>query len=120
MSVMFYDSSEGVQNFEAVTWQDAFTKAGNLNARGNFIYLSAEYTGDKVNDTVGIRVLLNGVEVSIDCFKPPIVSQYRKFCDFGLYTPAEAGMNTLKVQVRAVSAGTIVSVRRIRLMVQQV
>lgn len=120
MSVMFYDSNENVQSFEATAWQDVFSKSGNLNPRGNFIYASAEYSGNNTTDNVGIRVLLDNVEVSFDYHKPTLSGQYRKFCDFGLYTPTEAEQHTLKVQVRAVSAGTIVSVRRIRLMVQQV
>lgn len=120
MSIMMYDSFEGDQSFETQTWTQVATKSGNLNVTGNFIHISAEYGGSAAGIDVGIRVLLDGVERSFDYHRPSLANQYRKFCDFGIYTPAEAGSHTITLEVRALSSGQTVLVRRIRIMVTQV
>ena len=120
MTVMGYHSVEGVQSFETVSWTEVATKTVSLHATGNFIHVSAEYGGTVVNREVGIRVLLDGVERSFDYHTPTLANQYRKLCDFGIYEPATTGDHIVSLEVRAISSGQTVNVRRIRLMIMQV
>lgn len=120
MSVMLYDSSEDVQSYTTEVWTQVFAKTGNLRPIGNFIIASAEYGGTVTNRNVGIRVLVDGVERAFDYHLPGLASQYKKFCDFGILTPALEGEHTLSIEVRALGTGQTVLVRRIRLMVFQV
>jgi hypothetical protein len=118
MTVMFYDSAEGEQTFTTTNWTQAASKSGNLRTTQNLIWFSAEYTADTSNREVGIRVLIDGNEVSFDYHTCTLANQYRKFCDFGLYA-STIGSHTISVEVRALTAGVTVKVRRIRLAVMQ-
>ena len=120
MSVMGYHSVEGVQSFETVSWTEVATKTVSLHATGNFLHVSAEYGGLVANIAVGVRVLLDGVERSFDYHTPTLANQYRKFCDFGIYEPTVAEDHVLSLEVRAISSGQTINVRRIRLMIMQV
>lgn len=118
MTIMFYASSEGVQSFTSANWNQVASKSGNLNTQSHLIWVSAEYGASTANREVGIRVLIDGNEVSFDYHTCSIVNQYRKFCDFGLYNAVE-GNHTISLEVRALTSGVTVNVRRIRLCIMQ-
>ena len=126
MTVIFDESIPGVSEFPGDVWQDVASKSGTLRAVKNYLHISAEYNGaiiaSKPQDTipVEIRALINGVEVSNDCFQPLHATKPGKFCDFGIIEPVVEGEYTILLQVRAFEAGQTVNVRRIRLMVMQV
>ena len=119
LTIKFHESVEGVQSFTTTSWTQVASKTGNLRAVANFIFLSLEYGGSAVNQAVGVRVLVNGVERSFDYHTPTLAGQYRKFCDFGVITPSVDADYTISVEVRAISSSQTVNVQRIRLMVMQ-
>lgn len=118
MTLIFYDSVENEQSFTTTAWIQVASKTGHLNTTENLIWLSAEYCATAANKEVGIRVLVNGNEVSFDYHTCTLANQYRKFCDFGLLAATD-GQYTISVEVRALTAGVTVKVRRIRLAVMQ-
>ena len=120
MTIMFYESSEGVQSQTTQTWTQVASKSGNLRASGNFLQLYAEYGGSNANKDVGIRVLVNGVEKGFDYHTPTIAGQYKAFFVFGIIEPSVEAEYTISLEVRALDTGQTVNVRRIRLMVMQV
>ncbi len=118
MTLMFYDSSEGVQTFTTTIWTQVASKTGALKTQENMIWVSAEYGAGTANREVGLRVLIDGAEVSFDYHTCTLANQYRKYCDFGLYNSVE-GTHTISLEVRALTAGVTVNVRRIRLAIMQ-
>jgi hypothetical protein len=120
MTVMFHDSAEENQSFTTQAWTQVVSKSGNLNGVANYINFYAEYGGSVVNREVGIRVLVDGVERAFDYHTPTLANQYKAFCTFGVLVLTEPGSHTISVEVRALSAGQTVLVRRIRLMLFQV
>jgi hypothetical protein len=120
MTIMFYETSEGVQSETTQIWVEIASKTGTLRVTGNFLQLYAEYGGSNANKDVGIRCLVNGVEKGFDYHTPTIAGQYKAFAVFGIITPSVAEEYTISLEVRALDTGQTVNVRRIRLMVQQV
>lgn len=120
MTLMFYDSIPQEQQVTSINWTQVASKTGILHAdREYLIWVSAEYAGSSLSKDVGIRVLVDGVEVSFDYHKPTLINQYKKFCDFGLFRPTTEGDHTISMEVRALSSGVTLIVRRIRLAVMQ-
>ena len=115
---MFYDSFPNEQTVTDTNWVQIASKTGHLNTTANMIWISLEYTSSATNRTVGIRVLIDGVEVSFDHYQPTIAGQFHKFCDFGLYNSTE-GNHTISLEGRVVTAGSTLTVRRIRLAIMQ-
>ena len=119
MTIMFYKTAEAVQSETTVAWTEMASKTGNLRVTGNFLQLYAEYGGSEVNIPVGIRVLINGVEKGFDYHTPTLAGQYKAFSVFGIIEPTVEAEYTISIEVRALSTGQTVNVRRIRLMVVQ-
>ena len=119
MTVMFHDSIATGTPITSQEWTAVATKAGNLRAVTNFVFISAEYGGSSANKDIGIRIMLNGNEVAFDYYTPSVANQYRKFTDFGIYTPVADEEVTLSVEVRALGTEQTVITRRIKIMVMQ-
>ena len=126
MTVIFSEKSSLDMGYETAVWQEVASKTGVLRPVENYLHFSAEYTGNIIEnkplDTipVEIRVLINGVEVGADHFRPIDNTKYRKFGDFGVINPSSEMEYTISLEVRAFNTGQTVKVRRIRLMVMQV
>ena len=120
MTIMFYETSEGVQSKTTQVWEQVASKSGSLRVTGNFLQLYAEYGGSSANKDVGIRVLVNGVEKGFDYHTPTLAGQYQAFSVFGIIEPTVEAEYTISLEVRALDTGQTVNVRRIRLMVMQV
>ena len=119
MTIMFYETSEGVQSKTTQSWEQVASKTGNLRATANFLNLYAEYGGTSTNKDIGIRVLVNGVEQGFDYHTPSIAGQYRAFSVFGVIEPTVESEYTISIEVIALATGQTINVRRIRLMVVQ-
>ena len=120
MTIMFYESLEGVQSETTQTWTQVASKSGNLRVTGNFLQFYCEYGGSTAKKDVGIRVLVNGVEKGFDYHTVGIAGQYKAFMVFGIIEPTVEAEYTISIEVRALEVGQTVNVRRIRLMVAQV
>lgn len=118
MTLMFYDSVLQEQQVTSVNWIEIASKTGHLNARENLVWVSAEYTGTATNRDLFIQVKVDGQVVSNDYFRPSVSGEYRKFCDFGLFLATE-GEHTISLEGKIGSAGTVLTVRRIRLAIMQ-
>ena len=119
MTIMFYETSEGVQSKTTQSWEQVASKTGTLRAVGNFLSLYAEYGGVNANKDVGIRVLVDGVEKGFDYHTPSIAGQYKAFSCFGVIEPSVEAEHTISLEVIALDTGQTINVRRIRLMVVQ-
>ena len=117
ITIMFYHSVEDVQSFTSVNWAQVASKSGLLKDSENLIWVNAEYGADVANQFVGIRVLIDGNEVSMS-HTQTLAGQYVSFSPFGLYVATE-GVHTISLEVRALNAGVTVNVRRIRLAIMQ-
>jgi len=119
MTVMFYQSAEAVQSETSQSWVEIASKVGTLRARTNFLQVYAEYGGTVIDEPVGIRCLVNGTEQAFDYHTPTIAAQYQAFSVFGIIEPSVEAEYTISLEVRTLSAGQTVNVRRIRLFVMQ-
>ena len=122
MTVMFYQTVEGVQSKTDQAWIQVASKTGPLRVTGNFLQLYAEYGGINVQKAkeVGIRVLVNGVEKGYDHFQPTLDGEYRAFSVFGIIEPTVEEDYTISLEVRTFGSSQTVNVRRVRLMAMQV
>ena len=119
MTIMFYQTAEGVQSETAQSWTEVASKTGTLHDRANFLQLYAEYGGNIIDEHVGIRCLVNGVEQAFDYHTPKLAGQYKGFSTFGVIQPNVEADYTISLEIRTLSPGQTVNIRRIRLSVTQ-
>ena len=119
MTLIFYDTVEGVQSNQGDSWFEAASKTGALNPQPHMIWVYGEYGGVLTNRTVHIRVLVDGAEKGYDYHTPDNASEYRAFSVFGMIDPSVEGVHTISLEVRGGHSSQTVGVRRIRLAIMQ-
>ena len=119
MTIMFYNSAEGVQSNVGETWFEAASQTGTLHDGQHFIWVNAEYGGLLTNRTVHIRVLVDGVERGYDHHTPIDSGEYKSFNTFGMLNVTVEGDHTVSLEIRGGHSSQTVGVRRIRLAIMK-
>ncbi len=122
ITVIIYNSEEGATTNATTNWQTKLEVSGILpipeGGTARFkLYACCEYSGSLTTQLFEVRVLLDGVEVSTDVFKPTNANEPKKFMDFG-FVELSPGTHSLTLQFRPRTSGTA-TCRRARLMVEK-
>ena len=114
-----YASSEPEQEVSSTSWTQVASVSKTLETLGeHMLWVNCEYAGVNVGEVVGVRVLIDGAEVSFDHFEPRLANQFRTFSPFGMKHFAE-GLHTVSLEVRCLTPTQTVKVRRVRLLVMK-
>ncbi len=120
MTVMFYDSAETPAQTSTPGWTQRAAKQGNLNARKHWVWVYAEYGGAQTDRAVGIRVLINNVEVASDYHTPEVSDEYKSFMTMVEVEPqVDDTPYTVALEYGFAAGPQTALVRRVRLMVMQ-
>lgn len=120
MTVILYESVESPAQTSASGWTQRASKSGTLNARKHWIWVYAEYGGNQTNRPVGIRVLVDSVEVASDYHTPEISGEYRSFMTMIEIEPlVDNTPCTVALEYGFATVPQTALVRRVRLMVMQ-
>lgn len=118
MTVTFYGASEAEEQHSSTTWVEVASVSGVAWEGEYKVFISCEYAGVNVDEVIGIRVLIDDVEMGFDHHKPVLSGQYRKYCDFIMAHLSE-GSHTVSLEARCLSPTQTVKVRRKRLLVEK-
>lgn len=120
MSVMLYLNEEAETQNTTNVWQSKLGGSKDLGTEeGNYmIWASAEYSGSATTKVSSIEVLLDGVEVALEQYTPPIVNQVRVFNSMGL-VHLTGGSHTLELLFRSESTPNTTRCRRARILIMK-
>ena len=119
MTVMFYAANEGeATTHSSTSWVEVASVSGVASEGEYKVFVNCEYAGELVGVTVGIRVLIDGVEMAFDHYNPALANQYKTFCSF-IMAVFSAGSHTVSLEARCLNSGQSVKVRRKRLLVEK-
>ena len=119
MTVIFYVSDEGEDSISSTSWTEVASVSKTLETPGEHkIFVNCEYAGVNVDEVVGVRFLVDGIERAFDHFKPVLSNQFRTFGPFGMIY-FDAGPHKVSLEVRCVDVAQTVKVRRKRLLVEK-
>jgi len=119
VTVISYRSDEPEEVISSTSWTDVESVTADIDADGEHIFwANCEYAGQNIDEIVGVRILLDGVEVAFDHFKPVLANQFRTFSPMGLKNLG-LGSHNLVLQARCLDVSQTVKLRRKRLLLMK-
>lgn len=119
MTVVMYGSVEAEREITSIDWTSIASISKMLGTEGeHMLWANCEYAGVNVGEIVGVRVLIDGIEVAFDHFEPRLANQFRTFSPFGM-KHLDEGAHTVFLEVRCLDVAQTVKVRRVRLLVMK-
>ena len=114
MTLIDYMIQEGTVSSTSTTWETVAQREIVMN-RPTMIWVYCEYTGSVTDKSIGLRLVVNGTEMSTDYHTPSIAGAYKQFCFFTVVEPPAQTLYTVEPQARVESSPQQVTVRRLRM-----